>query len=317
MPVEMADLFCESCASYVHAFLDSCPACGAAHASRYEDARADPIGGALRAADPSVQHAAEEAHRGQIVMALRRGAIFAQGGLGAGDTDEPDVAAIINGIAAPLIYRMYGAPPHPDAPVEASLSVAPDGLRLTDTRRRAVVLAIPPARILSVRAGSRPGTRPGGWAGIEFGGIRIPASPAIPPGDLQIAFASDSGVGHLSLGNRPGLLATKARSGHYEELRRWLGVLAGAASAERWGEIGAAGHAAELGFARPASAAGEPAQRDMASAEPVTPGGARAGAAPGRPTVRESLEELESLRRDGLVTDDEYRLKKDEILRRL
>jgi hypothetical protein len=315
MPIAMADLFCESCASYVHAFLDRCPACGAVHVSRYQDARADPMGGGLRAADPAVQQAAEEAHKGQIVMAFRRGGIFAMGATGADDADKPDVPAIINRVAA-LTYRLYGTPPHPETPIEASLSVAPDGLRLTDARRRAVVLTVAPSRILTVRAGSKPGNRSGTWAGIEFGDTRIVASPTIPPGDLLVAYASDTGIAHMSIGNRPGLLATKARSGHYEELGRWLGVLAGEAAAERWGEIGPAAHAAELGLGRAVPRPAGPAPAGTAADSPAT-GGARDDATPGRPTVRASLEELESLRRDGLVTGDEYRRKKDEILRRL
>jgi len=103
----------------------------------------------------------------------------------------------------------------------------------------------------------------------------------------------------LTVANRRGLLASRARDDHFEALAQWLGVLAAAAAERRWTEVGLPAYLAELG-----PAAGGPAA-------PVAP----PVAAPS--SIQATLVELEGLRAAGLVAEDEYAAKRREILARL
>jgi hypothetical protein len=128
----------------------------------------------------------------------------------------------------------------------------------------------------------------------------------------------------LTVSNRRGLLASKARDEHYENLARWLGVLAAAAAEHRWIEIGLPSYLAELGLAAggpDASAAAPSPVIDRTSPSFATgPIAAASGpplAMPAPSSIQASLVELEGLRTAGLVGADEYAEKRREILARL
>ena len=121
--------------------------------------------------------------------------------------------------------------------------------------------------------------------------------------------STGQGIAAFSLANPSGLFATRATPSHYEEVARWIGLLAIGGSEARWRDQGVARYAEELGLLPGAELETGP-RGDVGSPLP----GATSG--PGR-TVGDALAELEGLRASGLVTDSEYDEKRREILRRL
>ncbi len=137
------------------------------------------------------------------------------------------------------------------------------------------------------------------------------------PADGPIGALMPAGPARITIGNRAGLLAPRARDDHYRSLACWLGVLAAADGERRWTEVGLPGYLAELGLA-----AGDPSapavDRDRPPA-PSAPSAPPAGVPTGVPaqSIQASLVQLEVLRAAGLVGPDEYADKRREILARL
>jgi hypothetical protein len=119
-------------------------------------------------------------------------------------------------------------------------------------------------------------------------------------------------------------MSTKPRPVHYAVLERWLAPLVAAAAERRWTAIGVKAHARELGLE--GGAAGTDGMVDSAppghtpgAAPPVAETAPAAGvAAPDDGSgIATALRALDSLRADGLVSDEEFAAKRREILGRL
>lgn len=301
MPLAVDDLYCTACHGYVHPFLERCPACGAGHPSRFEEALRDlGTGPTSLADDPTVRDAAGELVRRYTLLTGRRGTLTF------GDRDDApadDIAGLVDRVARSLTYRAFGATADPVLGIDVALAVTPDGLQLREAPRGPVLVAAHPSLVLSA-ACSSPGRRAAdGWVGIVFDEVEALPEPTVPGGDLLITYAGAGSFGQFSLTNRRGLFATRARPDHYRTLARWLGLLAGIAARTRWQEVGPAAYARELGL-RPAGAT-------------TRAGTARGGAGASTSSVRAALEELDELRSAKLVTDAEYETKRREILGRL
>ncbi len=126
-----------------------------------------------------------------------------------------------------------------------------------------------------------------------------------------------SGAAPLVIRGRGGLLASKPRPDHYLVLERWLAPAAAAAAERRWTAVGAAAHAAEIGVVATDEPDGPEPGPALAGVAPVAPQPGSASVAPPAGSVADALRALEQLRDDGLVSDDEYALKRREILARL
>ena len=308
MTIDVDDLFCAGCGGYVHLFLDRCPACGAAHPSRYDEVLANPGGSRLALTDdPSVRHAADEIDRKYTHLSGRRGS-FSFGDAG-DEGDEIDLGRILQRIVTSLTYRAFGGSADTRSGTHAAVAVTTDELQLREAPRGRVLASVRPALVLSAACPSSERRAADGWAGIVFGGLRALPASTVPGGDLLVTYAADRSYAQFSIGNRPGLFASKTRADHYRTVAHWLGLLAGSAARARWSEIGPRAYAAELGLvtgAGPSDAAG----KAIAEVPPAST------AAP-RPSVRDALFELEGLHSAGLVTDAEFEEKRREILKRL
>ncbi len=304
MRIVESDLFCPACRSYVHPFLERCPGCGAAREGRFADILAEPDAGlAALGDDPRPREAARAVILRYTVATTR--SKFTSDGLGAAALSASDVRGLVHDIGAAVAIRSFGGGPEPASAADARIGVIGGSVAVRATRGGATLLSIAPARILATTA-VEPRTRAlQDWAGIVFEGVRALRRPAIPVGSLLVTFAAGDGTfGQLSIANRPGLLATRARSDHFPTLGYWLGILAAIEAEARWLQVGVAAYAAELGL----RAAPPPAR------SPIDPG--RPASAEGS-SARGALEELDGLRAAGLVTDEEYQAKRREILARL
>jgi hypothetical protein len=294
MWLTLDDLRCPQCGASVHPLLEACPACGAARLSRRDEAAAGPIGAVRLAEAPETQRVARN-------LAIRYTMKVNTIGNSAADATLVDAVAHV---ADALTYRMTGdAIPTTD---DAALTLR-EGTLIAQGRPSGALLAEIPLRAI-VGTAARHGEATLHYAaGLVTGIASGPGGPAGGPGPLR-----------LTVGNRRGLLASKARDDHYEALAHWLGVLAAAAAERRWTEIGLPAYLAELeqGAAGPvasaAIAAGVP--RIAGDALVAVPGGLPVIAAP---SVQASLVELESLRAAGLIAEGEYAEKRREILARL
>ena len=282
------DLLCSQCGAFVHPLIDSCPACDVVRAARRGEAAAGPIGAVRLLEAPETQRMARN-------LTLRY--TMKVNAIGGGVTDATLEGAVAL-LADALAYRIAGdAVPDTN---NAGLTLR-DGCLVAQARSSGALLAeIPLPSILAVAAGH-------GDATILYA-APTGTGPAGAPPD-----AAGAGRGRrLSVANRRGLFASRARPAHYEDFSRWLGVLTAAAAERRWMEIGLPAYLAELGLAAGA-AVPTPAIGDA----PAASGPAAAPVAASPSTIQASLVELEGLRTAGLVTDDEYLAKRREILARL
>ena len=300
MWLTLDDLRCPACGAFVHPLLDACPTCGAAHASRRDEAAAGAIGAVRLAEAPETQRAAQN-------LTLRY--TMKVNTMGRSEADATMLSAVAH-LADALTYRISGdAVPTTE---NASL-VLRDGSVLAQGRPSGSLVAEIP---LSVIVGSASGH---GEVTLHYASRSTPARAA-----GVAALPGLTGLQRLTVSNRRGLLASRARDDHYEALARWLGVLAAAAAERRWMEVGLPAYLAELGAAAggpvDAAAAASPRLDNTALSSaigpiPVSSGPPLARTAPA--SVQASLVELESLRTAGLVADDEYAAKRREILARL
>jgi hypothetical protein len=203
---------------------------------------------------------------------------------------EPDATLLsaVAHLAEALTYRMSG-----DAvqTTEDARLVLQDGVVLAQGRPSGSLVAEVPLSVI-VGSASRHGE-----VTLHYAEGSTPAR-----ADGVAGLPAPTSLHRLTVSNRRGLLASKARDEHFENLARWLGVLATAAAERRWIEIGLPAYLAELG-----PAAGGPVA--------ALPRSSLAEPAPS--SVQARLVELESLRTAGLVADDEYAQKRQEILARL
>jgi hypothetical protein len=288
MWLTLDDLQCSECGAFVHPLIDSCPECGVARVSRLGEAAAGPVGAVRLLEAPETQRMA---HNITVRYTMKVNAI-------GGGVADPSLDDAVAHLADALTYRIGGdAVPDTD---NAGLTLR-DGCLIAQARPSGALLAeIPLPSILAAAAGR---------------------------GDVTVHYAAPSGSGvggapsetptvatrrRLSVANRRGLLAQRARDGHYEDLSRWLIVLTAAAAERRWIEIGLAAYLAELGLAPELAVPSPAAVGASESAGPAT-----APAAASSSAIGASLLELESLRAAGLLAEDEYSAKRREILARL
>jgi hypothetical protein len=226
MWLTLDDLQCSECGAFVHPLIDSCPECGAGRLSRLGEAAAGPIGAVRLLEAPETQRMA---HNITVRYTMKVNAI-------GGGVADPSLDDAVAHLADALTYRIGGdAVPDTD---NAGLTLR-DGCLIAQARPSGALLAeIPLPSILAAAAGR---------------------------GDVTVHYAAPSGTGvagapsetptvatrrRLSVANRRGLLAQRARDAHYEDLSRWLVVLTAAAAERRWMEIGLAAYLAELGSPR-------------------------------------------------------------------
>ena len=300
MQLALPDVMCETCLGYVHPFLDRCPGCGTRRASHY----AEVLGGADLGAssmpgDPAVTAAAAESiRRTTTLRALHGGWFQGRSQTGPEVAGAVDAAGMIEFVGGALTYRARAASRQPQTPIDARIRVVADALILSAARDGRTFASVPAAAILGAcpGGGRTRGARP--WDGTWMDGQTLPTISVVPPGDLLVVHAADRRASSFSLANPSGFFANRPARSHYEELARWIGLLAVTRAERRWREIGVAGYAAELGL--------------VTAAEPGT-----TPAAQEAPTAREALLELEELRGGELITQAEYDEKRKAILRRL
>ena len=285
MWLTLDDLRCQSCGAYLHPLLDRCPACGDPHASRLLDAEAGAIGAVRLAESPETQRAARDLTTRYTMK------VNAIGSSAAGAT----LVDAVTHLADALTYRVSGdAISSAD---NASVSLR-DGVLVVQRRPTGAPLGeIPVGAILACAA--------------RHGEMTIFCAPgAVASHAGQIGAPARAEPVRLTIANRGGLMAARARDDHYRSLACWLGVLAAVAAERRWAEVGLPGYLAELGLAD-AGRSTPAIDRDRATAPAApSPGGSTT-------SVQASLVELEGLRAAGLVAADEYAEKRREILARL
>ena len=274
MWLTLDDLRCPQCRAFVHPLLDACPACGAARPSRRQEAAAGQIGAVRLAEAPETQRVARNL---TVRYTMKVNAI----GDAAADATLVDAVAHL---ADALTYRIAGdAVPTTD---DAALALRGGGLVAQVRASGALLAEIPLSAIVGTVARHGEVT------------LHYAADPTAGAAARLAGSPSAAGPLRLTVANRRGLLASRARDDHFEALAQWLGVLAAAAAERRWTEVGLPAYLAELG-----PAAGGPAE----SPPPV-------GASS---SIQATLVELEGLRAAGLVAEDEYAAKRREILARL
>ena len=315
MRLALADLLCQSCGGYVHPFFDRCPACGAPRPSRYgELLDGSDLGAASMAADPALTKAATDSIRRATTLLALRG-MGSRAGLGVDPEVEEsvDAAQMIDFVGGRMTYRVFGLLDDPATPIGAGIHVAAGALVLNATHGGRTLASVPAPTILGAFAGSSKtrGTLP--WDGTWMDGARMPTAPGVPPGDLLVIHAADRVACAFSIANPSGIFGTRARVDHYEELARWIGLLAITHSEARWQEIGVAPYAAELGLVPAARLDVASGRADATRREAATPPAVREAAS----TARQAMLELEELRAAGLITQPEYDMKRREILQRL
>lgn len=323
MPNLLDDLPCPTCAGYAHPFLDACPACGTAREARYEDAvaRGD-LGYRKALEDPRLERQVREVVlRYSLKSAPGAGTAQLHAGLG----------MILD--ALPYAVRIVG--PGAATSGRASVELAADELIVGERSPSREVIRVPLERVLAMRARTED-LPAGAWTGLEALGRQDRGRPPDIDGDLVLSYAAGDGLGRLSLANRRGFTAVRARPDHYVIVVRTLAAFAAAAAEARWVAVGAERHAFELGLAPepdPAAATAVPWGAPGASVPgptsgtpgagapgpaPAAPGGAADGRdGPGGGAIAEALATLEALRSRGLVTESEYAEKRREILARL
>ena len=286
MWLTLDDLRCAQCGAYVHPLLDGCPACGAPRSSRRRDAETGPIGAVRLAESPETQRSARNISMRYTMKVNSIGSSHADATLG------DAVAHLVDA----LTYRVAGdGLPGAD---NASLTLR-DGALVAQVRPSGALLAELPLRAI-VGTSTRHGE-----ASIHYA-----ASLAAGP---RSAAYDDADPRRMTIANRGGLLASRARDDHFDSLACWLAVLATAEAERHWTEVGLRAYLAELG---PAAGGAAPAA-DSASIDATADSAAPPTRSVPAPSIQASLVELESLRTAGLVADDEYAAKRREILARL
>lgn len=318
MDLTLADLGCSACSSYVHPFLDRCPGCGLARESNYRKALADGPGLPSLLDDERLQRAAHDAAMKRALLAFRSGGIAGAmsgfGGRQSSPTTPEELEELTDAVASSVTYRGAGLPGAHDS-TELSLHAARGALRVADQQGH-VLVVVDPTLVMAATPIPR-GTRGlAHWSGISFEGLVELRTPAVDGDGLLLTWRSLSGYSQLTLGNRRGMFASKGRTGHYEDLARWLGVLAAIVAEARWREIGAEAYAVELGL-KVAPQGGVRLGSSAAGAASAGGGSSAAGTSAAGDSARERLAELEALRVEGLVTEAEYAQKRREILDRL
>jgi hypothetical protein len=289
---------CSACGGYVHPFLGACPACGLARRSSYEDALAgSDLGLRALAADPYVD---EQVRQVVLRYTMKRNRPDEENRL------RPGLATV----AGAILYRVRVAGARAASSEHGAFELTDEAVLIREKSPIRDLHRVPLEAILAIaRAGA--GRSAGSWTGLVFEGRLDPTPAPTVDGDLVVTSAGEQGLERLALSNRRGIFAARARADHFQIMTSWLGMLAGAAAEARWTAVGARRHAAEIGLAPVEAAAG------AATAGDATAGGAAASQAAGAATVRKALEELEELRAAGLVSADEYAVKRREILARL
>jgi len=298
-------LTCSACGGYVHPFLGACPACGVTRRSSYEDALAGPdLGLRALATDPYVN---EQVREVVLRYTMKRNREDEENRL------RPGLAIV----AGSILYRVRVAGADAASSEQGSFELGDEALLIREKRPIRDVHRVPLRAILGIAHGGA-GHRAGSWAGLVFEGhLDSTAAPAVD-GDLVVTSAGERGLERIGLANRRGVFVARARADHFQIIGSWLGMLAGAAAEARWSAVGVRRYAAELGLAPgeappgagEALSAGGPAGVEPTTGTPTTP-------MTGPATVREALEALEELHAAGLVSDDEYTVKRREILARL
>jgi len=330
MRLKVDDLFCRSCQSYVHPFLDRCLACGEERPSRFEEAAGDADGPSLLD-DPELLTKGRETIRAYDLIAHRNG-VFTLG-VKAEAGEGILVPELFDVVASATTYRSYGAGDRSFATGDARLGLRSGAVRLRRAAQGDVLVEVQPARVIGstlLKDGPRSLDR---WAGVAFGELRALPEPAASEGSVLVTFADEDGFAQFSVGNRTGLFASRARPDHYLSLSRWLGILAACDAQARWRQIGALAYAAELGLVARAAAVPSPAAPGSGVSEPaaglsttpavsMVPGDTATAAMLAPPpaverSVHQALEQLEALRAAGLVSQPEYEAKRQEILARL
>ncbi len=295
MWLTLDDLQCPRCGAFVHPLLDTCPTCGAAHVSRRAEAADGAIGAVRLAEAPETQRLAQN-------LTLRY--TIKVNAIGRSEPDATLLSALAH-LAEALTYRISGdAVPTTD---DATLGLR-DGSLVAQVRASGALLAEIPLREV-LGAAARHGEVTLAYPPPVAGAAR--GLPGAPTG-LEGAPTGPEGALHLTVANRRGILASKARDDHFVALARWLGVLAAAAAERHWIEVGLLAYLAELGLV-----AGGPAGSSAVIVDAPVTGTVTDPAAAARGSVQASLVELESLRGAGLVADEEYADKRREILARL
>ena len=284
MWLTLDDLRCPECPAFVHPLVEACPACGAARPSRRQAAAAGPIGTARLIEAPETQRLARD-------LTLRY--TIKVNSLGGSEPDATLLGAVAH-LADALTYRIAGdVVPTTD---NASLALREGSLIAQGRPSGSLLVEIPLTTIVGTVA------RHGEVV------LHYAAGPTAGAASAPTDSSGATGPLRLSVSNRRGLLASKARDEHFQGLARWLGVLAAAAAERRWADIGLPAYLAELEPAAPGPAgpAGVPA------GDPVVE-----SVAPEAPSIQATLVALEGLRAAGLVAEDEYAEKRREILARL
>ena len=284
MWLTLDDLRCPECPAFVHPLVEACPACGAARPSRRQAAAAGPIGAARLIEAPETQRLARD-------LTLRY--TIKVNSLGGSEPDATLLGAVAH-LADALTYRIAGdVVPTTD---NASLALREGSLIAQGRPSGSLLVEIPLTTIVGTVA------RHGEVV------LHYAAGPTAGAASAPTDSSGATGPLRLSVSNRRGLLASKARDEHFQGLARWLGVLAAAAAERRWADIGLPAYLAELEPAAPGPAgpAGVPA------GDPVVE-----SVAPEAPSIQATLVALEGLRAAGLVAEDEYAEKRREILARL
>jgi hypothetical protein len=288
MWLTLDDLRCPECGAFVHPLLDACPACDAPRRSRRPEAAVGSIGAERLIEAPETQRVARD-------LTLRY--TIKVNSMGSAEVDTTLVGAVAR-LADALTYRVAGdaVPATDDARVTLH-----EGSLIAQSRVSGALLAeIPLAAVVG-------GVTRHGEVTLHYAEGPTPATVRGAPGA-----PGPAGLLRLTVSNRRGLLASKARDDHFEALARWLVVLAAAAAERRWIEVGLPAYLAELGLAAGGSVGPAASSGDAEIAVP-----AALPEAASRSSVGARLVELESLRAAGLVAEDEYAAKRREILARL
>lgn len=287
MWLTLDDLRCSECGAFAHPLFDTCPSCDAPHRSWREEAAAGSIGAVRLMEAPETQSMARDL---TLRYTIRVNAV--------GDsTGQATLLDAVTHLADALAYRMAGdAIPITD---DARLTLHDGSLiaRVRPSKELLAEIALP--AVVGAAAGH-------GEVTLHYAPGTSLADPGAPSG---VAGAPDgqpatAGALRLTIANRRGLFAEKARDEHFEAFARWLGVLAAAAAERRWTEIGLPAYLVELGLA--------PRELGLTPAKAAAPS---KGDTPS--TIETSLAELERLHAARLVSDDEYAAKRREILARL
>jgi hypothetical protein len=295
MSLTVDDLRCSNCGAFVHPLLEVCPSCGTARQSRRPEAAAGAIGALRLAEAPETQGVARN-------LTMRY--TMKVNAIGSGPDDATLVEAVTR-LAEAVTYRIAGDA-IPDAD-NASLTLREESLVAEARPSGALLAEIPLAAIVGTAA--------------RHGEVTVFYAPgaAAPGAGRRTGPPATVGLVQVTVSNRRGLLAARARDDHFAALALWLAVLAGAEAERRWMQVGLPAYLAEIdpavaGATGPTPGIGQPddAARDgrVASSASVTE-------AMTSPRVQDSLVELESLRRAGLVDEEEYAAKRREILARL